>query len=52
MFRMTNGWCVAFVINTRAGNGTASQGAFAQMLLDIVADKSIQWQDIDQFPAN
>ncbi|RYY56513.1 MAG: class A beta-lactamase-related serine hydrolase [Chitinophagaceae bacterium] len=50
MFRMTNGWCASFVINTRAGNGNTSQNAFAEMLLGIVADNTIAWQDIDQFP--
>lgn len=49
-FRMTNGWSACFVVNTRyAASWSGSQNAFTQMLLDIVADNTISWQDIDQF---
>ena len=49
IFKTSTGWSVAFVINTRFTNANTSQNAFAQMLIDIVTDNSIPWQDIDQF---
>lgn len=49
IFKTSTGWSVAFAINTRFTNANTSQNAFAQMLIDIVTDNSIPWQDIDQF---
>ncbi len=49
VFRTSTGWSVAFTINTRFTNANTSQNAFASMLISIVTDNSIMWQDIDQF---
>lgn len=49
-FRSESGYCVAFMTNTRFdADYNGSSDAMSSMLLNIINDESIPWQDIDQF---
>lgn len=50
VFGTSSGYLVAYVMNSRYDqNNSAATNAMAAMLLEIIDDTGIEWQDIDQF---
>lgn len=50
VFRSESGFCVAFFTNSRFdANYNASSDAMSDILLEIIKDEEIPWQDMDQF---